>query len=80
MLIAFSLLSLAVCIIQRDPLMLRMCFMVVAYLWIIHLGKSRLDIKLHSVTMIPLRISFSTNAMRLTMEFSFRHTILIMVC
>ena len=78
--ISLSLLSLDVCDIQRYALMPRICFMVVAYLWIMRPGTSRFGIKLHSVPMRPLRISCSTNVMRSTMDFAFRHTILIMVC
>ena len=60
--------------------MLRICFMVVVYLWIVHPGRSRFGIKLHSVPMRTLSISCSTNAMRPTMVFEFMRTILIMVC
>ena len=80
LLITFIPLSLVGCIIQRDTLMLRICFMVVVYLWIVHPGRSRFGIKLHSVPMRTLSISCSTNAMRPTMVFEFMRTILIMVC
>ena len=78
--ITFSRLYLASCIIKRDTLMLRIYIMVVANLWIMHPGTSRFGIKLHSVPMITLRLSFSTNAMRPTTKFAFRRTILIMLC
>ena len=78
--ITFSPLSLEGCIIQRGALMLRMCFMVIASLWIMHPGTSRFGIKLKSVPMRPLMISCSKNAIRRTINFSFSCTILIMVC
>ena len=74
--IAFSTISLAGCIIQRDALMLKVCFTVVASLWIMYMGTYRFDIKLHSVPMRPLSLSYSMNAMFPTMEFAFRCAIL----
>ena len=78
--ITFSPLALDGCIIQRDALMLTICFIVVVYLWIMHPGTYRFGIRLYSFPMGPLRIIFSMNEMQPTTAFVFRLTILIMVC
>ena len=78
--ITFSPLSLDGCIIQSCALMLIICFVVVASLWIMHPDISIFGMKLHSVPMRLFRISCSTNAIRPTLEFTFRRTIIIIVC